>query len=323
MPSRICRSPGGGYLAVDLFFVLSGFVLMHAYEPRILQGMRLRDFMRIRLIRLYPLYLLGSGIGLAFATLTALSGKALPAPLSIGIAGLFSALMLPSPTPGTWWELFPLDPPAWSLFLEVIVNALFVLLLPRLSMGRMALLVACSMALLAATISWNGSADVGAVWSSPLGGVPRVMFSFFAGALMYRFVGHRQPRKSRWAWLVLLSLVPALSLGGANRAVLDAAIVFVIGPLIVAALACVEPPDTRVLRWLGTMSYPLYMIHLPILARIQGALRAAHVDTRGERVWLEIAILTGLLVLALALDRFYDRPARRWLSRVTQRRCAA
>jgi peptidoglycan/LPS O-acetylase OafA/YrhL len=61
---------GDGYLAVDLFFVLSGFVLAHAYEHRFARGMTTFEFMRARVIRLYPLYF----VGLAIASMAMFAG---------------------------------------------------------------------------------------------------------------------------------------------------------------------------------------------------------------------------------------------------------
>ena len=129
------------FVAVDFFFVLSGFVIAFAYEPRFAGGLQAGNFLIVRLIRLYPLYMLGCTISLAVIAARALLG--LPH-LELGYAlrsYVFSCLFLPTPPPeaGAAYSdaVFPLNGPAWSLSLELGINVLYALCWNRLGSGRL------------------------------------------------------------------------------------------------------------------------------------------------------------------------------------------
>ena len=119
-------SAAGGYLAVDLFFMLSGVVITRAYGKRFAAGMTTGEFMLIRLIRLYPLYALGTALGLA-AAVASLHGNNLDhwQGSTLSIAALLAVFMIPNFTGHPNERLFPLNAPCWSLFLEILVNLLF------------------------------------------------------------------------------------------------------------------------------------------------------------------------------------------------------
>ena len=122
------------YLAVDMFFVLSGFVLAHAYDGKFADGMSVPSFLRARIARLYPVYLIGLVLGLvsvAFANIHALSpGRAL-------LSFFFGIFALPSPPMGALGALFPLNGPFWSLFFEFWVANLIFALFWRQLQGRL------------------------------------------------------------------------------------------------------------------------------------------------------------------------------------------
>ena len=124
----------GRYLAVDFFFVLSGFVLAHVYLTRLAEGrMSPGAFLRVRAIRFAPLYLAAFALGAALALLYALRGwheHTLP---HVATSALFGVFMLPTPPPLSIWPdaPFPLNGPTWSLFFELAVNAVFALVALR------------------------------------------------------------------------------------------------------------------------------------------------------------------------------------------------
>lgn len=113
----------GGNLAVDFFFLLSGFVIAHAYERKLLAGMTLASFAALRIARLYPVYAMGVALGIAgllrdhFDFPMRASGSAIVA------ASGFNAVMLPAPF--GFEALFPTNFVAWSLFVEMMVNMLY------------------------------------------------------------------------------------------------------------------------------------------------------------------------------------------------------
>jgi peptidoglycan/LPS O-acetylase OafA/YrhL len=181
------------YLAVDFFFVLSGFVLMHAYAQKLREGMSTWHFMLVRLIRLYPLYFLALVLALLPSAWAALHSRLDGVSTSyLAIDAAFAILMLPSPFGGA---LFPLNTPAWSLFFELLANIVLALNGRNLTMKRLSVIVAGSALLLycAVVMQWfgfgmagQGAMSDGFYWSSFGAGLLRVLFSFFAGALMYR-----------------------------------------------------------------------------------------------------------------------------------------
>jgi peptidoglycan/LPS O-acetylase OafA/YrhL len=184
------------YLAVDLFFCLSGFVLAHAYEKKLENGMSVHQFMVIRLIRLYPLYILGTAIGLLFEA----HHLAFHANTSSNFASLLreaipSAFMLPATAGSDMNMLYPLNPPAWSLFFELLVNIFFAVLVIRNAASNKCLLAIAAVsavALVALSIGpqpqpvWPFPLNYGWRWGIFLGGIPRVTYSFFMGVLLSR-----------------------------------------------------------------------------------------------------------------------------------------
>jgi peptidoglycan/LPS O-acetylase OafA/YrhL len=119
-PALTVIAPANGYLAVDFFFVLSGFVLAHAYSERFAKGMTACAFMGRRLRRLYPLYLLSLALWLPLG-IRGLMSRTLD-PRQTIIAAVAALLYLPAPQS---FLVYPLNPPTWSLFYELAANLFF------------------------------------------------------------------------------------------------------------------------------------------------------------------------------------------------------
>ncbi len=111
---------GSAYLSVDLFFMMSGFVIAYAYDDKLRGGLGFWRFVEIRVIRLYPLYLLGLAIAAVPLALWACHGeKWLLHDLARRLAWGVTLLPRPVADPAQWWTL---DPPAWSLIYELAFN---------------------------------------------------------------------------------------------------------------------------------------------------------------------------------------------------------
>ncbi|TXN04312.1 acyltransferase family protein [Methylobacterium sp. WL103] len=165
-PNLFGLQPGAveTHLAVDLFFVLSGFVLAHAYAARVRDGLPARAFLRIRVIRLYPLYALGLALTVAVALLSFAVGQGPGfSPSAMALSTLCSALMLPTPPAVSTLPaaIFPLNFPSWSIFFELIANMAFFYGLSALSARRLAAFVALAFAGLCAVALQAGDLDVG------------------------------------------------------------------------------------------------------------------------------------------------------------------
>jgi len=302
-----------GYLAVDFFFVLSGFVIQNVYRPKLAAGMSQGEFFRLRFVRLYPLHFLGLIIGLVLASIAFLSGKEdFPALATL----LLNAMMLPSTPDHTM--LFPFNAPGWSLMFEAAANAIFAVALVRLAPRP--LLVTCIILalVLIASVAAIGTINVGYGWRVILPGIPRSLFSFTAGMVVADLVSGQQPRRVSRLSLLPVVLMPlviflAVDFGGAHgKLFYELPVVLIIFPLLVLAAFRYELPDAwrAPARFFGDLSYPLYAVHLPLVYFMshfakQSSLPAPVVAAT------EIALL---LLVAHYVARWYDVPVRHWLT---------
>ena len=291
-----------GYLAVDLFFIMSGFVIAHAYEERLLGGWSPGAFIRARVIRLWPLYLLGTAIGAGvFATVAGDPGG------YAALAALAAAAVFLIPLPlGPEVQVFNLNRPAWSLFFEMVANLLYALFAARLSNRVLAALAGLGAVALAACVLTAGTGSLGHHAESFAGGAARIAFGFPVGVLLYR--AHRAGKLTRRLpalpiFGVLVALLALPDIKGWNG-VVDLAVVLVAFPALVAASVTARVSDRtgRICAFLAALSYPLYILHGPIVMGFGQML--------GESL---ASVLAGGAVSVLAAyvaGRWYDAPAR-------------
>ncbi|MGD0429468.1 MAG: acyltransferase [Acetobacteraceae bacterium] len=310
--------PASGYLAVDLFFVLSGLVLAHAYDARFARGLSAGRFMIGRLIRLYPLYLVGlvlNSVGLlvAFSLHTHTNWTL----AEFAVASGLSLFFIPSP-PMHSTTIFPLNGPAWSLFFELVANLAFALIWKRLTIPVLAVIIAVAALLLIGADIQHGSLDVGSNWPTFWGGLPRVIYSFFVGVVLGRAQGTSLPRPTINPWLIILAVAIVLSVQpGAWRAEYDLGCVLILLPLLVWAGASVEPRGTTAVFFtaLGASSYAMYAVHVPLLTMAAKGLgpQIASFGAASAVIFLVAMVGVGLL-----LDRV-DGPVRARLNRLVAR----
>jgi peptidoglycan/LPS O-acetylase OafA/YrhL len=305
--------PSQSYLGVDLFFLLSGAVIANAYETRLLRGMAFGDFFGRRVIRLYPMIFLGVVLSAVMCLLGAGSPEQRQHLLSIVAIAL---LVLPDD------PLVPLvsnlNGPAWSLFYEFLVNAGYAKIIHHLSARALVAICAFSGALLIGAAVYKGHLDTGYTLKSFVFGLGRVGFSFFAGVGLYRL--HSTGRLKVWRQLkgragallavALLALALLATPSPPLRPVLALASVFFVFPTIVT-LGLASDLGRRLettCRTLGAISYPLYLIHFPLIQTVGGLL-----IQHGLSAYLLLAaILFGPAAAALAwmMDRWIDAPVR-------------
>jgi peptidoglycan/LPS O-acetylase OafA/YrhL len=325
-----------GYLAVDFFFLLSGFVVAYAYDDRWgsgpnQAGMSPWDFFKRRLVRLQPMIILGGLIGAAllgfqhwslFPKLDAVTTLQV---LGVLLLGFVMIPMTPSAEIRGWGEIYPLNGPQWSLFYEYIGNILYAVGLRKLSNRWMGVLVFLSALALIHLLTFGPRGDVIGGWALDASGMriglTRVMFPFFAGILLMR-LGKRIRVKNAFAVSSLL-LVAAMSLPrfgvGDQRwinGLYEAACVIVLFPLIVAIGAGekrVDGPSVRTARFFGDLSYPLYITHYPLIYIYTGWV----VDKKppvAEGALVGVGLFIAAVTIAYACLKLYDEPARRWLA---------
>jgi peptidoglycan/LPS O-acetylase OafA/YrhL len=298
------KGPPNAYLAVDFFFALSGFVVAHAYEGRLRAGLGFLEFARLRVLRLLPLALLGVGLG---AVLLASSDAPVDG-LLVGTA--LNGLLLPS------WSLdgfspfaFAGDPPLWSLCFELLINLAYALVAARLTTRRLVLLTVAFGALTPWAAVANQGLDVG--WSlDDFGlGVVRVLFPFSCGVLLRRLP--LPPLGRVWLWPTATVLLAVLFCPLKQGSALAIAAVLLVFPGVVAVGAAVRtgPALSAALGWLGRVSYPLYVLHGPV---VRGLAKIAGQPLQGA---LALYAVVLCVTLAHAAAGFYDEPVRAWLNR--------
>lgn len=307
--------PSSAYLAVDLFFMLSGFVVPYAYEPKLRQGLGIWRFVEIRAIRLYPLYLLGVGIGLALYGTQAISAGDLEPLHATALWIPWALFMLPIPAwqPG---KSFPLNPPAWSLFLEMVVNIAYALVLPWLSTRVVVAIATMAGVVLAIADQRFGTGDFGTGGVQMIWGLARVTCPFAIGVLLYRlWKDHRLPPASVPVLLpcVLFALLLSLPGDGSVGAGL-APVLVVAGLTAIVTLGIRSRPEGRIARVfeaIGLLSYPLYALHLPVLNLCRGLLPMLGLNEGAAT----LAGVPVVFLVAAASIRLYDEPMRARLAR--------
>jgi peptidoglycan/LPS O-acetylase OafA/YrhL len=309
----------GRYLAVDFFFVLSGFVLAHAYGGRLEVGMSPWAFMRVRLIRLYPLYLLGLALGLILPILAVLRGWDGPGSLSeIAVVGAFAVAFLPSPPIYGWTgqHLYPFNGPAWSLFFELVANLVYGLVARFLTWKVFAIALPIVAALVAFTVMRSDTVGPGWLWPHFDAGLARVLYCFFAGVMIYRLRSViRLPAIPAWTAVVALLAIFAVPAVGEWRKAYDAFAAIALMPLLVmfASGAKVNGAVARACATLGLLSYGVYALHVPVMTLINFGLGAAGVTL--PYGFMLVLLVAGVSALAAwVAHHVYDMPVRRWLS---------
>ena len=331
----LIRTFNHGYLAVDFFFMLSGFVLSYAYDDRF-RSMSLGSFFKRRLIRLHPMLLVGVLIGATTFLIQGAvtwSGETV-APQWIALSALLACFMIPA-LPGVGYEVrgngeaFPLNGPSWSLFFEYIGNILYALILRRLNKAWLAVVVALTglgWAWFALTnVSGYGSMGVGWTIDSVNfgGGMLRMLFPFALGMLLAR---HFKPLYVRgafaWCSLALVGLFAVPYIEGLEpvcmNSVYELFCLAVAFPLIVwlgASGVAGGKKASAVCDLLGQLSYPLYVIHYPFMYLFYDFLIKEERYTLASAWPQALAVVVGCLLLAYALLKCYDLPVRRYLAR--------
>lgn len=319
-----------GYLAVDFFFLLSGFVVAYAYDdrwPRMSQW----SFYKRRLIRLQPMIVMGSLIGAAFfhfqrgAAFPLIAGTPFWKLLAVMLLG---CTLLPLPTQFDirgWDEMHPLDGPAWSLFFEYIANILYAFWLRKLSTRWLSLLTGlCAILLIHMLVTGEGDAIGGwALNAAQLNiGFTRLLFPFLAGMLLMRSGKRIHIRYGFYLCSVLLLICFALPrFGGPNHlwmnGLYEAICIIAVFPVIVAIGAGSLRSTTasnRLCRILGDISYPLYLTHYPLVyVYIAWISQGPH--SIGQRAGWGILLWFIAVAVGYACLKLYDEPVRAWLSR--------
>jgi peptidoglycan/LPS O-acetylase OafA/YrhL len=306
---------GHGFLAVDFFFCLSGFVIGYAYDDRIAK-MGILKFFKLRIIRLHPLVVAGSVLGLLAFLFDPFGGH--PELYSTGkiiLAFLCSALLIPLPViADRGFNLFSFNAPSWSLFWEYVANIVYGFVLYRIGRGFLLLLTILS-ALGICFVSYRSGNLLGG-WSGPTfwDGSARISYSFLAGLLIYRSNWIIKNKLGFIGLAILLFLAFIMPFSKWNW-ITEPLIVLFYFPLLIAmgAGAVLTTGLKKLCIFSGKISYPLYMTHYAALWMF-GNYYTSH---KPGTMQLTLIIIAGLVLLvgaAYLVMVIYDIPVRKYFS---------
>lgn len=301
-----------GQLAVDLFFILSGFVIAYSYEPKLRRSMGTREFLLSRFTRLYPMVFLGALGGIVIALIHNKTNAADAYPLqSIFSSGALSLFVLPYLSPEISNKAFSFNPPLWSLFFEVAANVIYICTWKRLNIAALTVLTLAGI--------------LGVVYFGPLGGgskdtivagLPRVIAGFFGGVLLFRLWSNNQLPAIRSNVLVLGAIILAIFCLPYDIGGIFYVPTFAILWLVVLAAVNARPAKTdRISEFLGEVSYPVYLVHW--LTLYVFTFIGSKVGLKGDLYTVVALIhLAAIPFIGFAVGHFYEKPLRQILKRI-------
>lgn len=247
-----------GYLSVDFFFVLSGYVMARTYDTRFAAGHGAARFLWARYRRLWPIMAAGALIG------APMLASDLADPGLFSMVSLANVLLVPVFLGSG--AVFPINSVAWSVFAELWANLVHALLLWRLPTRTLAGITGALVMLLAWTGFALGGLDQGAGNNSIHIGVLRAVTGYALGVLLWRWWGDEPaiavpPLAAFLAIPAIAIVAPATVLASAA---FDIAFAVVVSPLLIAG-GLRHRGNGAVAHWLGALSFPLYAVHLPLL----------------------------------------------------------
>ena len=330
-----------GYLAVDFFFVLSGFVVGYAYDDR-WDRMGTWDFFKRRLVRLHPMVIMGTLLGALLFYFSACTAFPLVADTTwwmVILMALLGCLMIPTPTTWDirgWGETNALNGPTWSLMWEYVANILYALFIRHFSKPALTLFVVLSACL---TLDVTLNTDVfhlpagrGEATHTLIGGwsltpdqlyigISRLLYPFFMGLLLSRMGRLIKVKRGFYVCALLITVILVMPRIGDEahqwmNGTYEAISVLVFFPLIVlmgAGSNVTGKCSVAVCRFFGEISYPLYITHFPLIY-MQIAWANKHPDAPlGTHVFIAVALFILSIAIAYACLKLYDEPAREWL----------
>lgn len=330
-----------GYLAVDFFFVLSGFVIGYAYDDRWTK-MTTWGFFKRRLVRLHPMVIAGGLLGVVFFYFGACSTFPLVEKTPwwlLLLMFLLGCTMIPATSRMDirgWGETYPVNGPQWSLFLEYCANILYALVIRRFSKTMLALFVGCS-AVLTVDFGLNlnlfGFLHEGEYMPGSMTGgwgiegsqlyiaVARLCYPFFCGLLLSR-IG-KFIRLNGGFWWCSLVVAVALCLphiGSPTNTLANGAYetmcVLAVFPIVVAMGAGSTVKGKRsmaVCKFLGDISYPIYITHYPFIYMYKAWTERCASQPASTHVMVCAGLMFLSVLMAYMLLKFYDEPVREWL----------
>jgi len=335
--NRFIQIINHGYLAVDFFFLLSGFVVAYAYDDRWVK-MGQWDFYKRRLIRLQPMVIMGSLIGAALfyfqrgAAFRLINGTPVWEMLLIMLIGCTLIPVPPSMDIRGWQEMHPLNGPAWSLFFEYIANILYAVIFRRFSKTLLAIFVALFALMLINYLVFgyfisDPQGDVIGGWAIDKAniniGFTRLLYPFFAGMLLCRMGKLIHVKGAFWVCsLLIVGVLVIPRIGDKDHlwmnGIYESICIILVFPLIVAIGAgshINNKNSARICKFLGDISYPLYITHYPLIYIFTAWVVNNKIPLGPQGLLVGAGLVIAGILLAYACLKLYDEPVRRWLTK--------
>jgi len=330
--NRFIQIINHGYLAVDFFFLLSGFVVAYAYDDR-WDKFTQWDFYKRRLVRLQPMVVMGSVIGAALFYFQSSAAFPLVATASIWkvlLLMIIGSTLIPVPISMDirgWQEMHPLNGPAWSLFFEYIANILYAVLVRRFSRFLLSIFVSLAGCMMIGYLIYGPQGDLIGGWSlnqeQLFIGFTRLLYPFFAGVLLSRMGKLIKVKNAFWWSSALIILVLCIPRIGDEHHVwqngmYDAAAVILIFPLIVSIGAggtLHSLQSARICKFLGDISYPLYITHYPLIYIYTAWVVNNKIPLGAKGLLVGLLLVVTSIALAYGCLKLYDEPVREWLKK--------
>lgn len=332
----LIESINHGYLAVDFFFILSGFVIGYAYDDRWGKNFTMKDFIKRRLIRLHPMVIMGAIVGaITFYIQGSVQWDGTHIGISMVMLSLLCTIFFIPAMPGVGYEvrgngeMFPLNGPCWSLFFEYIGNILYALFIRRLSNKALTIVVVLLGVALASFAIFNvsGYGNIGVGWTLDgvnfIGGLLRMLFPFSMGMLLSR---NFKPMKLRGAFwictLVMIALFAVPYLEGTEsictNGIYEAFCIIIAFPILLwigASGTTTDKKSTQICKFLGDISYPIYVIHYPFMYLFYAWLIKNQLFTLGETWQVALCVYAWNILFAYLCLKLYDEPVRKYLAK--------
>ncbi|MFT3850650.1 MAG: acyltransferase [Propionivibrio sp.] len=307
-----------GYLAVNFFFILSGFVIAANYHAAVRPALSWQEFLAARIARLWPLFLLTTLIGFVAVTMKATRDLGFLDAPDVFYALALNVLMLPSFVQSYGVDrLFYFNAASWSIFFELAVNLVFIAGLRRLGLKPLLALAAGSAVLLVFAARANGSLDGGLTAATFHLGSLRVLFGFTAGMVVYLCAARSRLRAGGPATAAAVAGL-CLALWADGNWISDSVLAVAVFPtlVLIGAQGRLGAPWERVGGWLGDVSYSVYLLQTPAMLFASWAFKLLV----GRKI-AEFAPYSGVVFVIALLGasylcwRFFELPARNWLRR--------
>ncbi len=325
-----------GYLAVDFFFMLSGYVISYAYDNRWNQ-MTLKDFFIRRLVRLQPMIIIGSlvgailfyfqhseGLGWGGISTTPVWKLLLVMFIGMTVIPVGKSLDIRG-----WDEMHPLNGPSWSLFFEYIANIVYALVLRKTSKIVLGILVLISAGFTIHYAFTNPNGDMIGGWSIDDAtqlriGFTRLAFPFLMGIFLARVAKLKFTKNAFLTTSLILIILFAFPRLGATEAHWQNAfyecftlmIMFPAVILLGAGGKVVEEKANQLCKFLGDISYPIYITHFPLVYVYMAWIVNGKHTLEEPQSWIFGLLTVAVsIVLAYCFMKFYDIPVRKWLNK--------